>query len=143
MIQNELFQGLKLEGERKSESWFILVLKDLTAKNRKQFVPSLMPIINLNSELLSAYKIRMCIGWETFFFLEYFSFRSLLLCKHIYTAHMDSDNSIFSSWRKHIRTCMGVRSFWANSVTDLGVNRAGSWTKLFSCRIPVSLASQE
>lgn len=85
----------------------------------------------------------MCIGWETFFFLEYFSFRSLLLCKHIYAAHMDSDNPIFSSWRKRICTCMGVRSFWANSVMDLGINQTGSWMKLLSCRIPVSLASKE
>lgn len=85
MIQNELYQGLKLEGERKCESWFILMLKDLTAKNRKQSVPSLVPVINLNTELLSAYKISMCIAWDAFFFLEYFSFRSLLLCKHIWT----------------------------------------------------------
>lgn len=35
-------------------------------------------------------------------------------------------------------TCMGVRSFWESSVTDLGINRAGSWMKLFSCRNPVS-----
>lgn len=85
MIQNELCQGLKLEGERKCESCFILVLKDLTAKNRKQSGPSLVPVINFNIELRSAYKISMCTGWEILFFLEYFSFRSLLLCKHIWT----------------------------------------------------------
>lgn len=109
MIQNERCQGLELEGRRKSESRFILVLKDLTAKNRKQFVLSLVPVINMNNECQAAYTIGMCPGWETF--LEYFSFRSLLLCKHIYAAHLDSDNSIFSSWRKHMCTCMGVRSF--------------------------------
>lgn len=53
-----------------------------------------MPVINLNSGSQAAYKIVMCIGWETFFSLEHFSFRGLLLCKHIYAAHMDSDNSI-------------------------------------------------
>lgn len=141
MVQNELCQGLELEEGRKNKSGFILVLKDLTAKNRKQSIPSLVPVINLNSECKAAYTIGMCTGWETF--LEYFSFRSLLLCKHINASHMNSDNSIFSSWRKHMCTCMGVRSFWANSVTDLGINRAGSWMKLFSCRILVFLANQE
>lgn len=102
-----------------------------------------MPVINLNSESQAAYKIGVCLGWETFFLLECFSFRSLLLCKHIYAAHMDSDNSIFSSWRKHRCTCMGVRSFWANSVRDLGINQTGSWMKLLGCRIPVFLASKE
>lgn len=38
-------------------------------------------------------------------------------------------------------TCMGVRSLWASSVMDLGINQAGPWMKLLSCRIPVSLAS--